>query len=102
MFPLWRKTAGSTNGHLLLQPNMKESLWAAMPFFFFFFFFFFLTGLLWDVETVAALSYSAVSNVKDDYWRERGADSEVIELLSRYVYCGSARQEKKNLQKYQL
>lgn len=92
MFPLWRKTAGSTNGHLLLQPNMKESLWAAMLFFFFLFLF--LTGLLWDVETVAALSSSAVSNVKDDYWGERGADSEVMELLSLYVYCGLARQEK--------
>lgn len=34
MFPLWRKTAGSTNGHLLFQPNMKESLWAAILFFF--------------------------------------------------------------------
>ena len=54
MFPLWRKTAGSTNGHLLLQPNMKESLWAAMLLFFSFS----LTGLLWDVETVEALSLS--------------------------------------------
>lgn len=32
MFPLWRKTAGSTNGHLLFQPNMKKSLWAATLF----------------------------------------------------------------------
>lgn len=24
MFPQWRKTAGSSNGHLLLQPNMKR------------------------------------------------------------------------------
>lgn len=28
MFPSWCKTAGSTNGHLLFQPNMKDSLWA--------------------------------------------------------------------------
>lgn len=63
MFPLWRKTAGSTNGHLLFQPNMKESLWAAILFF--------LpyepSVKCWDFDTVTALSLSSIST--SNFWQ---------------------------------